>query len=25
LSVVHMRNLKSGIRRIHKGWTWSPE
>jgi group I intron endonuclease len=22
LSVVHMHNLKSGIRRIHKGWTW---
>jgi GIY-YIG catalytic domain len=25
LSVVHMHNLKSGIRRIHKGWTWKPE
>jgi group I intron endonuclease len=25
LSVVHMHNLKSGIRRIHKGWTWNPE
>jgi hypothetical protein len=22
LSVVRMHNLKSGIRRIHKGWTW---
>jgi hypothetical protein len=25
LSVVHMHNLKSGIRRIHKGWTWRKE
>jgi hypothetical protein len=25
LSIVHMHNLKSGIRRIHKGWTWNPE
>lgn len=25
LSVVRMHNLKSGIRRIHKGWTWSQE
>jgi group I intron endonuclease len=25
LSVVHMHNLKSGIRRIHKGWTWKSE
>jgi hypothetical protein len=25
LNVVHMHNLKSGIRRIHKGWTWNPE
>jgi group I intron endonuclease len=25
LSVVHMHNLKSGIRRSHKGWTWNPE
>jgi hypothetical protein len=25
LSVVHMHNLKSGIRRIHKGWTRNPE
>jgi group I intron endonuclease len=25
LSKVHMHNLKSGIRRIHKGWTWKPE
>jgi hypothetical protein len=25
LSVVHMHNLKSGTRRIHKGWTWNPE
>jgi hypothetical protein len=25
LSVVHMHNLKSGIRRTHKGWTWNPE
>jgi hypothetical protein len=25
LSAVHMHNLKSGIRRIHKGWTWNPE
>lgn len=23
LSIVHMHNLKSGIRRNHKGWTWS--
>jgi len=23
LSVVHMHNLRSGIRRIHTGWTWS--
>jgi hypothetical protein len=23
LSVVHMHNLKSGIRKRHKGWTWS--
>jgi group I intron endonuclease len=22
LSIVHMHNLKSGIRKIHKGWTW---
>jgi hypothetical protein len=22
LSVVHMRNVKSGLRRSHKGWTW---
>ena len=25
LSVVHMHDLKSGIRRIHKGWTWREE
>ena len=25
LGVVHMHNLKSGVRRIHKGWTWNPE
>jgi hypothetical protein len=25
LSVVHMHNLKSGVRRSHKGWTWRPE
>ena len=25
LSVVHTHNLTSGIRRIHKGWTWKPE
>jgi hypothetical protein len=25
LSKVRMYNLKSGIRRIHKGWTWKPE
>lgn len=24
LSVVHMHNLKSGVRRSHKGWTWRP-
>ena len=23
LSIVHMHNLKSGIRKWHKGWTWS--
>ena len=22
LSTVHMHNLRSGIRKIHKGWTW---
>jgi group I intron endonuclease len=25
LSVVHMHNLKSGIRKFHKGWTWREE
>jgi hypothetical protein len=25
LSVVRMHNLKSGIHRIHKGWTWNPK
>jgi hypothetical protein len=25
LQVVRMHNLKSGIRRIHKGWVWNPE
>jgi len=25
LQIVRMHNLKSGIRRIHKGWTWNPE
>jgi len=25
LSVVHMHELKSGIRKIHMGWTWNPE
>ena len=25
LSIVHMYNLISGVRNIHKGWTWRPE
>jgi group I intron endonuclease len=24
LSVVHMHNVKGGVRRSHKGWTWRP-
>jgi hypothetical protein len=25
LSIVHMYNLISGVRKSHKGWTWRPE
>jgi len=25
LTIVRMHNLKSGIRKMHKGWTWRDE